>query len=199
MRFTLAAGLALTAAISVLCYLLTAKPSGISYALMMAIMVFAPICAVAGIVYGKDNLRAFCIGAIFPLALLVWSSSAHLQEISFDPAAYGWQTQGQTNDQLATATITYYDSFMGSAMAGAPGGGTPTPGGGFVQAAPSGFPMVAARPWFPVYDATVSRAQTMRNPTCALSITAILGGGLVMAIRGGLKRKESIAGENTGG
>jgi hypothetical protein len=188
MRFTLASCLALTAAIAVLCYLLTAKPSGISYLLLVSIIVFAPICAVAGIVYGRDNLRAFSIGAAFPLALLVWSSAGHLQEISFDPAAYGWQSQGQTGGQAAPATVTYTIPGIPSMPPGGYGGG-PTPGGGSI---------FVTQPWIAVgYDTTVNKATLMKNPTCALSIAAILGGVLVMAIRGGLKQKEPPATTNS--
>jgi hypothetical protein len=187
MRFTLAACLALTAVIAVLCYLLTAAPSPISYVLMMAVTIFAPICAVAGIVYGRDNLRAFCIGAVFPLALLVWSSAGHFQEISLNPADYGWTTQGQTGEQLASATVTYYDSYVQNVLVGN-SGSAPMPGGT--------TPQVLARAWLSGNNATVTRAATMRNPTCVLSIAAIFGGALVMAIRGGLKRKESVVTEN---
>lgn len=192
MRFTLAACLALTAAIAVLCYLLTAQPSGISYLLLMSILIFAPICAVAGMVYGRDNLRAFSIGAAFPLALLVWSSSGHFQAISFDPAAYGWATQGQTGGQAVTPSFT----FNIPAVSGTPivnSGPTPWLSGG-------AYPVIISQPaTASAYSATVSKAALMTNPTCALGIAAILGGVLVMALRGVLNRKDSTTHGNTGG
>jgi hypothetical protein len=46
----------------------------------------------------------------------------------------------------------------------------------------------------PVHQMTLDRARMMTNPTCSLSIAAILCGVLVMAIRGGLQRNEAVAG-----
>lgn len=196
MRFTLAACLALTAVIAVLCFLLTAKPSAISYVLMMAITIFAPVCAVGGIIYGRDNLRAFCIGAALPLALLVWGLSNQLQAISFDPVAYGWGAQqgqpGQTNSQQAYTTI------YGLQNSGATTGGISFTGGGSGFGGSGGtYRVVLQSTGSSAYDATLERAAAMKNPTCSLSIAAILCGGLMMAIRGGLKQKE--AGSNATG
>jgi hypothetical protein len=159
MRFTIAACLALTALIAVLCFLLTTKPSAVSYMLMIAIIVFAPVCALGGIVYGRDNLRAFCIGAAFPLVLLVWSSSANLQQLVLHPSYYGWPAQVNQTTPDSTST-------------------------GNSGTAPS-------RPRNPNLSSTVSRAREMTPRTCGLSIAAIISGGMMMAIRGGLKQKES--------
>src|SRR5262245_39021338 len=101
MRFTLAACLALTALAGVICFLLTTQPSVVGYVLLISINIFAPACFVAGIVYGRDNLRAFCIGAALPLALLVWSSVPHLQDIRFDPEAYGWSRQANPDPEMS--------------------------------------------------------------------------------------------------
>lgn len=90
MRFTLSAALGLTAFLAVICFLATTTPGIVSYVLLLAIALLAPVAAIAGIVYGRDNLRAFCMGAIVPLALLVWSSESALTSISLSPADYGW-------------------------------------------------------------------------------------------------------------
>jgi hypothetical protein len=192
MRFTLAACLALTAVVAVLCFLLTAKPSAISYVLMMAITIFAPVCAVGGIIYGRDNLRAFCIGAALPLALLVWGLSNQLQAISFDPVAYGWGQQQQQNSAQAYTTI------YGLQNTGSTTGGISFTGGGSGFGGSGGtYRVVLQSTGSSAYDATLERAAAMKNPTCSLSIAAILCGGLMMAIRGGLKQKE--AGSNATG
>jgi hypothetical protein len=191
MRFTLAACLALTAAIAVLCYLLTAKPSAVSYVLMVGLTIFAPACAIGGIIYGRDNLRAFCIGAALPLAILVWSSSGQLQAITFDPQAYGWGQQGPTSVQNA-ATV-YGLQTLGSTSTGTTFTGITTGTG-----SPAATYQVILQSTGPsAYDATLERAGAMKNPTCSLGIAAILCGALMMAIRGGLKQKEPAAGEKT--
>lgn len=196
MRFTLAACLALTAVIAVLCFLLTAKPSAISYVLMMALTIFAPVCAAGGIIYGRDNLRAFCIGAALPLALLVWGLSNQLQAISFDPVAYGWgqqQQQQQTNGQQALTTV------YGLQNTGTTGGMSFTGGGSGFGGSGGTYRVVLQSTGSSAYDATLERAAAMKNPTCSLSIAAILCGGLMMAIRGGLKQREPAAGGNATG
>ena len=104
-RPILSPNMALTAYLAVICFLLTTQPSVVAYCLLIVITIFAPACAVAGIVYGRDNLRAFCIGAALPLGLLVWTSVPHLQDIRFDPESYGWYRQPrQTTARVVPVT-----------------------------------------------------------------------------------------------
>jgi hypothetical protein len=193
MRFTLAASLALMAFFAVLCFLLTTQPSVAAYFLLITITILAPVCAVAGIVYGRDNLRAFCIGTALPLALLVWSSSQELREISFDPAAYGWAKQGQQEDADALAYRNLVRVFVTANGQTSGGGAVPATGinsnaglQGAISLARSG-----------AHAQTLERVQAMTGPTCSLCIAAVVCGVLVMAIRGGLQRKETAPNQSS--
>lgn len=166
MRFTLAACLALMAFAGVLCFLLTTQASVASYFLLIVITILAPVCAVAGIVYGRDNLRAFCIGAALPLALLVWTSVPHLQDIRFDPDAYGWSPPGR----VPRSRPADEDPFGAENS---------------LEVVPAGPALSEA------HEMTLHRVKLMKTPTCSLSVIAVVCGVVVMAIRGGLQRKET--------
>lgn len=189
MRFTLAACLALTAYLAVICFLLTTQPSVVAYCLLIVITIFAPACAVAGIVYGRDNLRAFCIGAALPLALLVWTSVPHLQDIRFDPESYGWY--GQPRQTMVR--VVPMSGSSGMMPPGGSGSMPPGPGGssGPMFLPMTGSSMVVTQTLSDAHLMTLHRVKQMTSPTCSLTIVAILSGMLVMAIRGGLKPKES--------
>jgi hypothetical protein len=189
MRFTLAACLALTAYLAVICFLLTTQPSVVAYCLLIVITIFAPACAVAGIVYGRDNLRAFCIGAALPLALLVWTSVPHLQDIRFDPESYGWY--GQPRQTMVR--VVPMSGSSGMMPPGGSGSMPPGPGGssGPMSLPMAGSLMVATKNLSDAHELTLYRVKQMTSPTCSLTIAAILSGMLVMAIRGGMKPKES--------
>jgi len=199
MRFTLAACLALTAFLAMICFLMTTKPSIVAYFLLVAITILAPVCAVAGIVYGRDNLRAFCIGAALPLGLLVWSSSQELREISLEPTAYGWSSQAQQqtdSNQLGYTTLKLMSDNNADNNA-AVSNGNSTSWALASRLVRLRTAVVLNQP--PVHARTLERAQAMTSPTCTLSIAALVCGVLVMAIRGGLKPKESNSGQPTSG
>jgi hypothetical protein len=217
MRFTLAACLALTAMIGVMCFLLTTKPSVASYLLMIAITLLAPVCAVGGILYGRDNLRAFCIGAALPLALLVWSSLPYLQGIQFDPVAYGWSPRAGSitvNSSVAPGPSVSVDSIPTLRPQGllsempvvpAPPSASsmptlrgPSSSGDGVSSTSRSVPVIwqtyVAWSLPTALQQTLDQAKAMTNPTCFLLIAAIVSGSLLMAIRGGLSRNDEIAG-----
>ncbi len=82
MTFRLRTLLAAVAAIGIAVYLLLAAPARVAAPGLILVAVASTIGFTAGIVYGRNKVRAFCIGALFPagatIAALTWLLSAWL-------------------------------------------------------------------------------------------------------------------------
>jgi hypothetical protein len=65
MRFSLRSLLMVTAVIAVDCALFAALPTGLSVLALIIITTYLlPVAAIAGIIYGRRYVRAFCIGCV---------------------------------------------------------------------------------------------------------------------------------------
>lgn len=71
MRFSLKALLLIVGIVALYCCLLTSLPDAVSYVAITVIQGLLLPPTVAGMVYGRANLRAFCIGC-FPFAATCW-------------------------------------------------------------------------------------------------------------------------------
>jgi len=73
-QFTLAALMLLTLVVAVALALLVGVPSVVAVPIMLFLAAAVPAVLTAGVVYGRGYLRAFCIGALFPTGLLLYTT-----------------------------------------------------------------------------------------------------------------------------
>ncbi len=63
---------------AVLLSALFAGPIEVSFLVMMGVILAVPMCLTIGIVYGRDYLRTFCIGGVFPCGSIVLGASLYV-------------------------------------------------------------------------------------------------------------------------
>ncbi len=155
MQIRLKSVLAFVAVASLLFFLATTSFIGPAFLISLSVALISPIFLVGMIIYGKEYGRAFAIGAIFPMMLLLLFSAFTLMDFSMRPI-----------EIIRSGLLTPTDMSMPSEN---------------LPMDPTADPYAAAYENFEYF--TESHVIPMISRTWLFSILALLGGMIVCVMK----------------